>query len=165
MNQMNKHFVIVEHDGWLIPANNSQLKYKELYEIPNNVEVRIYGIQGKEMDSHTGFMLLWQLNLSKGELGFHPGENKFYGMTVNYKTFKAGTNSSMISNYLLGKDSRIHTGLYSIPRNEMIPIYDIEDGYFMFLEDYIRENRLDQPEQGTTNVIHLICCQNFFYVK
>lgn len=148
MNQ----FILIAHGAWFQTDGQDRNGNAALYELPDNLKIRIYDLQNKSILVSKGLMLLNELMRKNGELNLVHGENIYNDVKVFFKEFAAHTPSSLISNYSIGGDNRNFTGLYAIPNTT--PIVPMDENFHSHLVDIINGNNVN-------GILHLICCQNF----
>lgn len=145
-------FILIAHGAWSQTDGQTGNGREALYSLPNNLTIKTYNLQNTCISKSNGFMILNNLLRNNGNLGFVHGENLLNGIRIIYKEYSAGTQSSMISDYNIGGDDSCATGIYQTGVNDIIS--RLNGSFHSYLSDIIRDN-------GITNVLHLICCQEF----
>lgn len=149
-------YILIAHGAWFQSDGQDKPDNLALYKIPERLSIHIYNVQGTEMLVTDGLQLL---NLIRNRMlpQLQPGQNTIGNINVEYKTFVKNSQSEYISNYEIGGDDNIPTGLYQI--GNLQPLLRMRSSFVNNLQNIANAIlRLDQNENVN---LHLLCCQTF----
>lgn len=149
-------YILIAHGAWF-QSDGQDVKNKEaLYKLPKGLSISIYNAQGTPLSVKDGMALLNKI--INGTLPvLQPGYNKVENIDVEFKTFKNNTQSMFISNYQIGGDDSIETGLYQVGNQK--PILRLRSDIHFNLQTIA--DAILSIDKSDKVQLHLLCCQCF----